>query len=1054
MRIYNFHIYQIQLRTFSMRLPRSSTSVAIVGLVFAQAFSLGASQVFAQAKSTAQAPALQQVGGAGNAPVVVTEEMLNERGVPAEGVPPGAEPAAPGAANAAAAANKPAAGAVETIKRPKEPKAPPDKKEFDVKPDEAGLVHFQFREQAWPDILQWVADVSKLALDWQELPADTLSIHAPDKTSLEETRDMINRHLLARGFTILEFPGVLQVVKTQGINVALVPRVAPEDLAKLPSNRYVRTTFTLKTLIAKEIVDELKPLISSNGSLQALSNTNRLEAIDTASNLAQIHSVISEEQSESVLMNLAREFPLEHVRATEVREQLAVFLKLEGAKRGGGAAMEMSPEMEMQQQQMMMMQQQQLAAQQAAMAGQPGMPENKRREIYLVANPRRNSLIVNAPPDKMAIIASFITRVDVSNPNEQYQALTTRMKVYRLSSLEPKQFVASLLALNVLEPTTRLEVDDKNKSMIAYASLADHLTIQETIKKLDGSARQVEVLQLRRLRAEEVAGTIRLLMGIDGEKKEDNSRRRFFYFDPFQMNNKESKSSDQLRIGANAVNNQIILWANEFETAEIKKLLIKLGELPPEGGSDQRVRVIEASRSEETREYLERLKRYWESNGIELEIPEAAEFEDKPSSGSPKKDPPAQVLQGGEIGAIDGTQDGPLPQGRLVATQQDGAQDVLSKATGGEAASNSVVGEAGNGVRPSNAANSNAANSGVANSGDANSGAEPKKKIVIKLDPQGNLVLESPDTKALDRVEEWMIANAPPEQEYQVFKIEHTRPFWIKLNLEDYFKEEGKDKKNSNDTVFRYLFDLDPPKQEYEGPQLGKKRKLKFMSDSDSGTLLVSGASPAQLDTIRRLIELWDRPTEEDKQSLRYSKTVKVEFSKAQSIVDAIKDAFRDLLSSNDKALEKDTSDGAGGAGGKEPKQRSRDSISDGGMNFEFTGRLSLGVDSLTNTIIVSAKGEDLLKLICDLIEELDQKAKRSEQVEVVKVNGASTAALEKALKNLLRTNKGLNGRNPQNVRLTPGANGQILQSGGFDNGQYSGGAVESEGGDQGGGED
>ena len=1054
MRIYNFHIYQIQLRSFSMRLPSSSTSFAIVGLVFAQAVSLGASQVFAQATSTAQAPAFQQVGGGGNAPVVVTGEMLNERGVPAEGVPPGAEPAAPGAANAAAAANKPAAGgAVETIKRPKEPKAPPDKKEFDVKPDEAGLVHFQFREQAWPDILQWVADVSKLALDWQELPADTLSIHAPDKTSLEETRDMINRHLLARGFTILEFPGVLQVVKTQGINVALVPRVAPEDLAKLPSNRYVRTTFTLKTLIAKEIVDELKPLISSNGSLQALSNTNRLEAIDTASNLAQIHSVISEEQSESVLMNLAREFPLEHVRATEVREQLAVFLKLEGAKRGGGAAMEMSPEMEMQQQQMMMMQQQQLAAQQAAMAGQPGMPENKRREIYLVANPRRNSLIVNAPPDKMAIIASFISRVDVSNPNEQYQALTTRMKVYRLSSLEPKQFVASLLALNVLEPTTRLEVDDKNKSMIAYASLADHLTIQETIKKLDGSARQVEVLQLRRLRAEEVAGTIRLLMGIDGEKKEDNSRRRFFYFDPFQMNNKESKSSDQLRIGANAVNNQIILWANEFETAEIKKLLIKLGELPPEGGSDQRVRVIEASRSEETREYLERLKRYWESNGIELEIPEAAEFEDKPSSGSPKKDPPAQVLQGGEIGAIDGTQEALFPQVRLVATQQDGTQEPLGN-TSGAGTGVDGTGVDGTGVDGTGVDGTGVDGTGTAVSGTANSGVEPKKKIVIKLDPQGNLVLESPDTKALDRVEEWMISNAPPEQEYQVFKIEHTRPFWIKLNLEDYFKEDGKDKKNSNDTVFRYLFDLDPPKQEYEGPQLGKKRKLKFMSDSDSGTLLVSGASPAQLDTIRRLIELWDRPTEEDKQSLRYSKTIKVEYSKAQSIVDAIKDAFRDLLSSNDKALEKDTSESAGGAGGKEPKQRSRDSISDGGMNFEFTGRLSLGVDSLTNTIIVSAKGEDLLKLICDLIEELDQKAKRSEQVEVVKVNGASTAALEKALKNLLRTNKGLNGRNPQNVRLTPGANGQILQSGGFDNGQYSGGAVESEGGDQGGGED
>ena len=438
-------------------------------------------------------------------------------GAPGAGAPGSGAPGAGAPGSGAPGAGAPKDSA--TLKRPTEPKQAPNPRAFDIKPDEQGMIQFQFRDQAWPDVLQWVADVSGLALDWQELPSDLLSISTPGKASLSETRDMINRHLLARGFTILEFPGVLQVVKTQGINVALVPRVAPEELAKLPSNRYVRTTFTLKTLIAKEVVDELKPLISSNGTLQALSNTNRLEAIDTASNLAQIHAVISEEQSEAVLMDLAREFPLEHVRATEVREQLAVFLKLEGAK-GAGAAMEMSPEMEMQQQQMMMMQQQQLAAQQAAMAGQPGMPEKKRRDIYLVANPRRNSLIVNAPPDKMAIIASFISRIDVSNPNEQYQALTTRMKVYRLSSLEPKQFVASLLALNVLEPTTRLEVDDKNKSMIAYASLADHLTIQETIKKPAGSARQVEVLQFRRLWAWDVACTIRLPMGICGENKE------------------------------------------------------------------------------------------------------------------------------------------------------------------------------------------------------------------------------------------------------------------------------------------------------------------------------------------------------------------------------------------------------------------------------------------------------------------------------------------------------------------------------------------------------
>ena len=40
-----------------------------------------------------------------------------------------------------------------------------------------------------------------------------------------------------------------------------------------------------------------------------------------------------------------------------------------------------------------------------------------------------------------------------------------------------------------------------------------------------------------------------------------------------------------LRIGVNAESNQLILWANEYESEEIKKLLLKLGELPPEARS-------------------------------------------------------------------------------------------------------------------------------------------------------------------------------------------------------------------------------------------------------------------------------------------------------------------------------------------------------------------------------------------------------------------------------------------------------------------------------------
>ena len=918
---------------------------------------------------------------------------------PPNGAPGAGAPGAPGAG--APGSGAPGAGAPKdsaTLKRPTEPKQAPNPRAFDIKPDEQGMIQFQFRDQAWPDVLQWVADVSGLALDWQELPSDLLSIATPGKASLSETRDMINRHLLARGFTMLEFPGVLQVVKTKEVNASLIPRVDPEELESLPANRFVRTTYKLDTLIAKDLIEELKQLISANGSMRALSKTNRLEAMDTAANLAEIHRIISQEQSDEVLNNLAREFELQHVRATDVREQLAQFLKLEPAKNANPQPGRMSPE-EMEAQQQMMMQQQ--LAQQQGRQGAPKPATPSRAEVYLIANTRRNSIIVNAPPDKMAIVAAFITRVDVSNPDEDYQALTTRMKVYRLTSLDPKQFVSSLMALNVLEPTTRLEADDKNKSMIAYASLADHLTIQETLKKLDGSARQAEVIALRRLRADEVAGTIRMLMGVEQDKKDDNQRRNYFSYDFYNQRNKENTSKDMLRIGVNAESNQLILWANEYESEEIKKLLLKLGELPPEARSDQRVRTIDGNRSEQMREYLERLKRTFDQKGIELEIPAESEFKsDEPTDKAKPSDSDKPVPKAPELIQIGANEPKSKSHDATRAnvfvatetTQQSGISDVPGKS---DAPGKSAV--AG------------------------------KSAVKIRFDEQGNLVLESDDTNALDQLEEWMISNTPPEKEYDVFQIRHARAYWIKLNLEEYFKDDS-NKKNDGDVLLGFLFGMESSKRDDDGPQLGKKRKLKLMSDSDSNTLLISGASPSQLKTIQRLVDLWDKPEKQDKQNLRYTKTVKVEYSKAQNVADAIKDAFRDLLSSNDKALARGQKEPGQAGAGKESKHQSEDSISEGGMNYDFSGKLSLGVDAITNTIIVSAKGEDLLKLVCDMVQELDLKAKRNEAVEVLAVGGTSTIALEKALKNLLRPQNGMdpNARSPQNLKLSPEGQGGL----------------------------
>ena len=84
-----------------------------------------------------------------------------------------------------------------STKRPADPPQAPDPKELEARPDAEGRVRFNFTGQPWPGVLQWLADISAMSLDWQELPDGYLNLTTQRSYTLEEARDLINRHLLA-----------------------------------------------------------------------------------------------------------------------------------------------------------------------------------------------------------------------------------------------------------------------------------------------------------------------------------------------------------------------------------------------------------------------------------------------------------------------------------------------------------------------------------------------------------------------------------------------------------------------------------------------------------------------------------------------------------------------------------------------------------------------------------------------------------------------------------------------------------------------------------------
>ncbi|MCA9192075.1 MAG: hypothetical protein KDB03_09940 [Planctomycetales bacterium] len=887
------------------------------------------------------------------------------------------------------ASNKPADDANAPVKRGAEPPSPPDPDEFNVRPTPDGTIQFQFRNQPWPDLLRWLASVSNLSLDWQELPNDYLNIATQRPYTLFETRNLINRHLLVRGYTMLEHEGVLSVAKIDALNPAFVPRVRPEDLADQQPHYFVRTSFPLSWLIAEEVVEEFKSMLSPNGKLTALAATNRLEAMDAATNLLDIHRLLEQEQSAIALENLAKEFILSHARASQVKEQLEAFLGIQRSAGGGSMSSDSMRMMQQQFQQQMQQMQQQMQQAQANKGGAAPGRARRPEEVYLVANERSNSVIVHAPPDKMAIIAAFIARVDVANENFDLQRLETRMKVFRLASLSPAELVASLNAMDVLDPTTRLQVDEKNNAIIAYASVADQYLIQSVIDRLDGSERRFEVIPLRRLEAESVAGSIRFLMGADEEESDSNNRRSsYYYYDyySYRNNNSESRKKDKMRVGANSQDNQLLLWVNDIELEEVENLLVKLGEIPPASGNLSTTRVVDASRQPETYEYLKRLKEQWDRvSPVPLKIPEASEFENNSEVSPSPADQPSQTNQAQEndISPKDEITSAQRPSPFLTSTG-------LQQTSGNHSDSTNT--------QPSNTTSN------------ASQQTSPLAGVSILIDEGGNLVLHSDDTAALDKLEEWMQVNRPPRKPYDIFKVKYARASWVSLNLEDYFKDKQDDERPRF-----YSFFLDDRQDDKKDQQLGKKPPLRFIWDNDTNSIVVQGADDIDRKTIKELIELWDVPEPVDETGIRFTRLVRIQYSRADAIVNTLKEAYRDLLSANDKAFQQQAGGDRNSSSTEEKWNNNGGGVTGGGMSFSFKGKLSLGPDPITNSVLVSAEGKPLLELVCDMIKELDEAARPEGSLEVVTLSPQmNNKSLEKALRALLQSPNSQQPQSPQ----------------------------------------
>lgn len=316
--------------------------------------------------------------------------------------------------------------------------APPKDSSVGVPADAEGKLTFNFRYQAWEDVIDWFAQQADLSLLMDAPPQGTFNYTDSRRYTPAEALDVLNSVLLTKGYTLVRKGRMLFVVNLEDeIPPSLVTDVPLAELDERGEYELVRTLFHVRSMPAADAAAEIEKLIGPQGKVVVLDRAGMVQVTETAGRLRTIRSVI--DAAESPTSTGIGESP-----------QLEVY-SISGADSGAV-----------------------LAVLQTLMAERPG--------VRLATDPQTGNLIALAKPSE-----HFTIRATIS----QMQQDARRIEVIPLRNVDPQTAVlaiAKLFKQNIgddPDPTApRVDADLATRSLLVRASPSQLAQIESLLEKM------------------------------------------------------------------------------------------------------------------------------------------------------------------------------------------------------------------------------------------------------------------------------------------------------------------------------------------------------------------------------------------------------------------------------------------------------------------------------------------------------------------------------------------------------------------------------------------
>jgi hypothetical protein len=242
--------------------------------------------------------------------------------------------------------------------------------------------------------------------------------------------------------------------------------------------------------------------------------------------------------------------------------------------------------------------------------------------------------------------------------------------------------------------------------------------------------------------------------------------------------------------------------------------------------------------------------------------------------------------------------------------------------------------------------------------------------VRVIMGDDGDMVIVSRDPVAADTAKQFVEHIVPDKADVHVIQLQHAQATSVKSQLDTLLEHTRADDSSALSTQ--------PP--------------LRIDSDVRTNRLLIQHASPRQMRLINEMVPQLDRPEQENERLVRQQRIYHAKRKRASEIANVVKEVYRDLLSSSDQVF-----------AGRDTHQQfgySR-ALAATTKSPEYQGLLSVGVDDVGNTLILSAPTY-LMEEVIRLVILVDATA-GGETVAVVPLkSAASRASVGEALRRML----------------------------------------------------